>query len=183
VADQAAAWDHPYHAAASRYALQSADDPAAAYHPVTGRPDLEARDGDTWAPTGSLVATWIVRPAAEAASSAAHAVSLEIPGEVGGLKLLFMAQGSATFHRPGGAAVVLSAGDCLTCSADLVGDPIAPSPDMRLLLLYVSARAEQLRERSPSEIERLESLGARIVTRREVRPADDRRRINFLHDG
>ena len=179
-ADQAAAWDHPYHAAGSHYALQPADDPAAAYRPVAGRPDLEARDADTWSPTGRLVATWIIRPAAEPAVG--ELVPLEIAGETGGLKLLFVAQGSATFHRRDGVAFVLSAGDCLTCSADVVGDPIAPSPDMRLLLIFISSGAEQLRERTAAEIERLEALGPRIITHREVRPADDRRKINVLHD-
>jgi hypothetical protein len=75
---------------------------------------------------------------------------------------------------------VLSAGDCLTCSAGLIGDPIAPSPDMRLVLFFISARAEQLRERTPAEIERLESLGPRIITCREDRGADDQRPINCL---
>ena len=179
-ADQATAWDHPYPAAGASYAFQPPGALTARYHPVIGHPDLEARDCQTWAPTAKLVAAWIVRPARGATG---RDVSLSIPGEVGGLKLLFMAQGSAAFHRRDGSALVLSAGDCLTCSADLVSDPIAPSPDMRLLLCFISARAEQLRERSPAEIERLEALGPRIITRREVRPAGDQRGINVLHDG
>jgi hypothetical protein len=180
--DQNAAWDHPYHAAGAHYALQAADDLGAIYRPVAGRPDLEARDGDTWAPSGGLVATWIVRPASEPAP-APETVALAIADEVGGLRLLFMARGSATFHRRDGAMFLMSAGDCLTCNADLAGDPIEPSPDMRLLLFFISAAAEQLRQRTPTEIAHLEALGAEIITRREVRPADDRRCINFLHDG
>jgi hypothetical protein len=39
-----------------------------------------------------------------------------------------------------------------------------------------------LRERTPAEIARLIALGPRIVTRRQVRPAGDRRPVNFLAD-
>ena len=35
--------------------------PGAAYRPVAGRPDLEARDAQTWDASGRYVATWIVR--------------------------------------------------------------------------------------------------------------------------
>ncbi len=93
-ADQATAWDHPYHAADGRYAIQHADAPGAAYRPVATRPDLEARDAETWAPTGGLVATWILRPAGAAAPKD-RAVSLGIPGEKGGLNVLYMLAGSA----------------------------------------------------------------------------------------
>ncbi len=178
--DQAAAWDHPYHAAGASYAVQPADAPTAAYHPLAGRADLEVRDCRTWEPTNELVATWIVRPATGAAQG--HAANLSMPGEAGGLKVLFMAAGSAAFRRSDGDAVRLRAGDCLTCSAGLVGDPLDPSPDMRLLVFYVSARAEALRERTPAEIERLEALGPAIITRKLARPAHDDRAVNFLRD-
>jgi hypothetical protein len=178
-ADQATAWDHPYHAAGASYALQPADALTARYHPVIGDAGLEARDCHTWAPSNQLVATWIVRPARGASG---RDVSLGVPGEVGGLKLLFMAAGSASFQRNTGEALVLSAGDCLTCSADLIGDPLDPSPDMRLVLIYVSARAEALHERTAAEIARLESLGPAIITQRLVRPANDDHPVNFLRD-
>ena len=178
-ADQASAWDHPYHAAGASYALQSADALSARYHPVVGHPDLEARDCRTWEPSNELVATWIVRPARGASG---RDVGLNVPGEIGGLKLLFMAAGSATFHRDTGETLVLSAGDCLTCDADAIGDPLRPSPDMRLVLFYVSARAEALRERTPAEIARLESLGPAIISRRVVRPSHDDHPVNYLRD-
>ncbi|HLY78517.1 MAG TPA: hypothetical protein VKQ70_04035, partial [Caulobacteraceae bacterium] len=64
--DEGTAWDHPYHAAGASFAQQTADAPNAAYRPLAGHPGLEARDGHTWGPTGELVATWIIRPAAGA---------------------------------------------------------------------------------------------------------------------
>ena len=162
------------------YWLQSPGDASAAYRPVAGGPGLEARDCHTWAPSGELVATWIVRPAGFAAHG--HELALHIPGERGGLKLLFLVAGSARFERADGQTVLMGAGDCLTCSAELVGPPLDPSPDLRLVLFYISARAEGLRERSPAEIAALEALGPRIVTRRLVRPAHDDRPVNFLRN-
>jgi hypothetical protein len=53
---------------------------------------------------------------------------------------------------------------------------------MRMVRFFIAARAQALRERTPDEIAALEALGARIVTRREVRPAGDARPVNFLHD-
>jgi hypothetical protein len=180
-ADQASAWDHPYHASGARFAVQDAAAPGAAYRPVLGHPELEARDADTWEASGELVATWIVRPASGAAAGAPAA--LTIASEDGGLDLLFMAAGSASFERADtGEPFTLQAGDCLVATAGLAGAPTDPSPDMRLLRVYVSARAEQLRERTPAEIERLVALGPRIVTRREVRAAGDKRPVNTLHE-
>jgi hypothetical protein len=178
--DAATAWDHPYHAPGASYAMQAADAPTAGFHPVAGGSGLEARDCRTWEPSAELVATWIVRPASRAAQG--HEVSLSIPGETGGLSILFMAAGSASFEREGSNAVTLQSGDCLTCTAGLVGAPTRPSPDMRLLIFYISARAEALQERTPAETERLEAMGAAIITRRLVRPAHDDRPVNFLTD-
>jgi len=180
-ADQSTAWDHPYHTAGARYAFQPADAPGAAYHPVATRPDLEARDADTWAPTGGLIATWILRPTSPTAPKD-RAVSLGIPGERGGLNVLYMLAGSARFVRSDGDAFFMSAGDCLTCRQGAVGFPFDVSPDMRLIRFFVAARAETLRERSPEEIERLEALGPQIITRREVRRAADTRPVNFLRE-
>jgi quercetin dioxygenase-like cupin family protein len=177
---QAAAWDHPYHAPGARFAVQQAGDPGAAYRPVAGRDDLEARDAETWGPSGALVATWIVRPASGQASGAP--IRIGLPGESGGVEILYMAQGSARFLRAYGADFRLEAGDALTCSQGLVGEPFEASPDMRLLRFFISARAQALRERTPEEIARIEALGPAIVTRREIRPTGDPRPVNFLHD-
>jgi quercetin dioxygenase-like cupin family protein len=176
--DEAAAWDHPYHAAGAGFSIQAGDAPSAGYRPVAGAASLEARDCHTWEPTARLVATWIIRAATGAASG--RDVTLGIPDEPDALKFLFMAAGSATFEREGGEAVTLKAGDCLTCSGGLIRDPSEPSADMRLLLFCVSPRAEALRERTAAEIERAEALGPAIVTRRVVRPADDDRPVNCL---
>jgi hypothetical protein len=176
---QATAWDHPYHAVGASFAIQAADASTAVYHPVKGAPGLEARDCRTWEPSNELVATWIVRPSSGASG---HEQPLAIPGEVGGLKVLFVASGSATFRRGSGETIALGAGDCLTCNADLIGDPLAPSPDLRLVLFYVSARAEALLERTPAEIERLKALGPAIITRHVVRPAHDDHAVNYLRD-
>ena len=178
--DPATAWDHPYHAAGASYSMQAADAPTAGYHPVVGTPGLEARDCRTWEPSAQLVATWIVRHGTGAAEG--HGVSLSIPGETGGLNILFMASGSATFERERGQPVTLNAGDCLTCTAGLVGAPTQPSSGMRLLIFYVAARAEALQARTAEEIERLEAMGPAIITRRVVRPAHDDRPVNFLTD-
>ena len=177
--DQRSAWDHPYHAVGATYAIQPADAPAAAYRPVTSHPDLEARDGGTWGPTGGLVATWIVRPASATASGAA-AIDLAIPGESGGLEILYMVTGSAKFLRDGGETLTLSAGDALTVSKGEVGQPFDPSPDMRLIRFFIAAKAELLRERTPGEIHALEALGPQIITRSEVRPEGDARAVNVL---
>lgn len=176
-ADQRTAWDHPYHAKGAHFALQSPDEPAAAYRPVAGRPDLEARDGGVWGPSGQLCAVWIVRAFQGAAGAPA---SLEIAGEHGGLVILYMVTGSANVVRDDGELVRLQAGDCLTASRALAGDPVDPSPDMSLLKVFISTRAEALRERTPAEIEKLETLGPAIITRREVRPSGDARPVNML---
>ena len=181
-ADQRTAWRHPYHAKGARFAIQRAEDPDAGYRPVRGHPGLEARDGRTWRPSGELTAIWIVRPASGAVARAPP-IDLVVPGEQGGLDLLFMVAGSAKVERADGQAVRLEAGDCLTCSQGLVGQPFEASPDMRLLRFFISARAQQLRERTPEEIERLQALGAAIVTHREVRPEGDLRPVNFLQEG
>lgn len=180
-ADQSTAWDHPYHAVDGRYSIQHADAPGAAYRPVATRPDLEARDADTWAPTGGLVATWILRPASATAPKD-RAVSLGIPGEKGGINVLYMLAGSARFVRGDGEAFTMDAGDALTCRQGVVGYPFDCSPDMRLIRFFVAAKAETLRQRSPEEIERLEALGPRIITRRESRPEGDARPVNFLRE-
>jgi hypothetical protein len=180
-ADQASAWDHPYHPTGALYALQAASDAEAGYHPLAGHPGLEVRDAGTWAPSGRLVATWILRPAS-GGSQSSDPNTCAIAGETSGIDILFLAAGRARFRRPGGDEFVLEAGDCLTCSSGLAGDLLSLSPDARLLRLFISSRAEQLRERTPAEIERLEALGADIVTHREVRPEGDRRAVNFLHE-
>jgi hypothetical protein len=173
-ADQRTAWDHPYHAAGARFFIQDA-----AYRPVAARADLEARDAGTWEPTGGLVATWIIRPAS---SSAGPEVRIAAPGETGGIDILFMAKGSASFPRGDGEAVRLGAGDALTCDQGLVGDPFDCSPDMRLIKFFIAAKAQLLRERTSEEIARLEALGPDIITRREVRPEGDARPVNFLRE-
>jgi hypothetical protein len=177
--DQATAWDHPYHAAGASYALQSAESPTAAYHPVAGHPGLQARDCHTWEPTNELVATWIVRPGAGASG---REVNLGLPGEVSGLTVMFMASGSATFQRSDGDAIVLGPGDALTRTGDEISPPLDSSPDMRFVMFKISARAEALCERTPEEIERLEGLGPAIITRRLVRGSHDDRPVNFLRD-
>lgn len=182
-ADERTAWRHPYHAWGAHYALQTADDPAAAYGPVPERPDLEARDCGAWDGTGRLVAAWIIRPAS-APSAGGAPVSLTVPGETDGVALFYMVQGAARLSRTDGAdAVTLRAGDTLTCSEGLVGLPEAMSPDMRLLRFFVTARAQALRERTPEEIARLQALGPGIITSKEVRPEGDTRPINFLVQG
>jgi len=180
--DQGAAWDHPYHAPGARFALQTAADPDAAYRPVDGQPHLEARDAGTWSPSGGLVATWIVRPARGGAAAVAP-VRLGVADEGGGLDILYMLAGSAKFRRQNGAVVALETGDTLTCRQASVGDPFECSTDMRLVRFFIAAKAQTLRERTPDEIARLESLGAAIITRREPRPAGDARPVNYLHDG
>ena len=179
-ADQSSAWDHPYHAQTERFHHQSADAPEAAYRPVAGGDDIEARDAGTWEATGGLVATWFIRPAT-IDSRNAPSLSLDIPGETGGVDILFMVAGSAHFSRTDGEEIVLEAGDALTHSQGLVGDPFACSRDMRLIRFFIAARTQDLRERTPEEIDRLEALGPRIVTRREVRPDGDTRPVNLFH--
>jgi len=177
-ADQRTAWDHPYHAPGAAYALQEAHAPDAAWRPVEGAAHLEVRDAATWEPTGGLVATWIVRPAA-GAQGEPHV--LGIPGEAGGLDVLYMMHGSARFTRKDGEPFDLNAGDTLTVTGGVVGQPFDVSADMRLIRFFVASRAELLRERTPQEIETLEALGAGIVTHREPRPQDDTRPVNMLH--
>jgi quercetin dioxygenase-like cupin family protein len=181
VEDQRTAWAHPYHAAGAHYALQPPEAPGAAYRPVTDRPDLEARDADTWGPTGGLVATWILRPASDEARKG-EPLSPEIAGEADGLEVLYMMSGSARFRGADDEAFVLNAGDTLTASQGLVLGPFDPAPGMRLIKFFVAARAQQLRERTPAEIEHLEALGPAIITAREVRPEGDVRPINVLVD-
>jgi hypothetical protein len=179
-ADQRTAWDHPYHTPGARYALQGADAPGAAWRPVASRPGLEARDAETWGPTGGLTATWILRPAGAAASDAPP-VTLGVAGETGGIDIFYMLAGSASLPRSQ-ETVRLEAGDALTCSQGLVGDPADCSPDMRLIRFFIPARAQTLRERTPEEMRRLEALGPRIITRRELRPDGDDRPVNFLRE-
>ena len=181
-ADQRTAWRHPYHAEGARFAIQRAEDPDAAYRPVQGHPALEARDGRTWRASGGLVATWIVRPA-RPESRYAPPLSLAVQGEEGGLELLFMVSGSASVRRKDGEAILLEAGDCITCSQGLVGAPYAASPDMRLIKFFIPARAQALRQRTPAEIEALQRLGPDIVTHKEVRPEGDLRPVNVLQEG
>ena len=126
------------------------------------------------------MSTLDLRPAA--APPSGPAVSLEIAGETGGVVVLYMVGGSASFEKLDGETVTLSAGDALTCSQGLVGDPFDVSPDMRLIRFFVSARVQTLRERTPDEIKRLEALGPKIITRREVRPEGDERPVNFLRE-
>jgi mannose-6-phosphate isomerase-like protein (cupin superfamily) len=180
--DQRTAWRHPYHAEGARFAVQRAEDPDAAYRPVAGHPDLEARDGKTWRASGGLVATWIVRPASSS-SAGAPPLALSIPGEDGGLDILFMASGSARVMREDGEDILLQAGDCLTCSQGLVGAPHDASPDMRLVRFFIPARAQALRQRTPAEIEALQRLGPAIITARELREDGDLRPVNVLREG
>ena len=179
-ADQRSAWDHPYHAAGASFSLQTPDDSGAAYRAVAGRPDLEARDAGIWGPSGELCAVWVVRAAQGVAGPP---VPLEIPGEAGGLTILYMVRGAANVVRDDGELVQLNAGDCLTANQALAGDPVDPSADMSLLKVFISSRAEGLRERTPAEIEKLEALGPAIITRRETRAAGDVRPVNALHGG
>jgi len=181
-ADQRTAWRHPYHAPGARFDIQRASDPDAGYRPVRGHPGLEARDGHTWTASGGLVATWIVRPVSRASENAPP-IDVAVPHEEGGLELLLMATGSAKLEREDGQTVRLAAGDCLTCDQGQVGRPFDASPDMHLLRFFIAARAQELRERTPDEIARLEALGPGIVTRREVRPEGDKRPVNFLQEG
>jgi hypothetical protein len=171
-ADQRTAWDHPYHAAGASFSIQRANSPDATYCPVVGRDDLEARDAQTWKPTGGLVATWIIRPVSEARPKRL-AISLGIRGEKRGIDVLHMINGSAEFVGSGSRKIILKAGDTLTHSHGIVvGDPVDYSS--------VAAKAALLRARTPEEIKQLEDLGPRIITRREVRPVSDTRPINFL---
>ncbi|CAN7641429.1 hypothetical protein LJR225_004993 [Phenylobacterium sp. LjRoot225] len=179
--DQATAWDHPYHAPGAGFALQGPDDPGAVWRPLLGLPELQVRDGETWTPTNRLVATQILRAAAEGPATG-EAIGLEIPGETGGLEVYLVVQGAVGFAAPDGTPLELATGDCLTCTAGLAGAPKAPSADLRLLRFFVSSRAEELYERSREEIERLEALGPGLAQRREVRPEGDSRPINFLSD-
>jgi hypothetical protein len=175
--DQATAWDHPYHAPGASFFLQNAAAPSATYHPVAGHPDLEARDCHTWEPTNELVATWIVRPSAGVTG---REIDLELPGEVTGLTLAFVASGSATI-QDGDGAVVIGPGDALTAFGKEISLS-GPSPDLRLLLFKLSAGVEALCERTPAEIARVKALGPAIIARRVVRPAHDDRPVNFLRD-
>ena len=109
-------------------------------------------------------------------------VRIAAPGETGGIDILFMAKGSASFSRGDGEVVRLGAGDALTCDQGLVGDPFDCSPDMRLVKFFIAAKAQLLRERTSDEIARLEALGPDIITRREVRPEGDARPVNFLRE-
>ncbi len=181
-ADQRTAWRHPYHTQGCRFAIQKAEDPDAGYRSVRGHPGLEARDGHTWAPSGGLVATWIVRPVSKASENAPP-IDLRLTGEQGGVELLFMVSGSAKVEREDGQTLRLETGDCLTCSQGLVGEPFEASPDMRLLRFFIPARAQQLRQRTSEEIARLEALGPDIVTAKEIRSEGDPRPVNFLQEG
>lgn len=178
---QATAWDHAYHAPGACYSLQGPDDSGAAWRPVEGLPGFELRDAATWGPTNRLVATQILRAAAEGHAAGAPA-PLGVPGEAGGLEIYLVVRGKVRLQAPEEATVTLETGDCLTCTAGLAGTLEAPSEDLRLLRFHVSARAEALYERSPEEIARLEALGPALIRRREVRPKGDTRPINFLSE-
>lgn len=180
--DQRTAWRHPYHAEGARFAIQRAEDPDAAYRPILGYPQLEARDARTWKASGGLVETWIVRPASPA-SAGAPPLDPAMPEAEGGLEVLFMASGSARVTRKDGAEIRLDPGDCLTCSQGLVGEPYAASPDMRLVWFFISARAQTLRQRTLDEIETLQRLGPGIITARETREDGDLRPVNVLQEG
>ena len=177
--DQRTAWRHPYHTPGAGFAVQSADAPEAAYRPVAGRDDLEARDCCTWGPSGGLAATWIIRPASAGATTG-ESLNLDTSNETGGIDILFMVAGSGRFRRKDGEGIVLNTGDTLTCDQGAIGDPFDCSPDMRLLRFLIAAKVRQLRERTPEEIGRLEALGASIITYREVRPDGDARPVNCL---
>ena len=177
--DQASAWDHPYHLAGARFHLQAEGDPEAGYRPLDGREDLEVRDAGTWGPTAGLVATWIVRPVSDVAPTGAP-LGLGIAGESGGIEIFYMVSGSARFRRDDGEAVRLEAGDTCTCSQGALTLPEDAPADMRLLVLFIAARAQNLRERTADEIRRLEALGPGIIRRREVRPDGDTRPVNCL---
>lgn len=179
-ADQASAWDHPYHLPGARFAAQHEADPEAAYRPVAGQPDLEVRDGGTWGPSAGLVATWIVRPR-DVDAAGGPSTSLAVPGEQGGVEISYLVSGSARFRRDTGEEVRLAAGDTVTCCQGGLGLPLDPSPGMRLLRFFIAARAQDLRARTPDEIARLEALGPRIITRRQVRSESDTRPVNALH--
>src|SRR5207245_2132273 len=118
---QATAWDHPYHSAGARYAIQHPHETGAEYRPVATRSDLQARDAGTWAPSGGLVATWIIRPAG--APTPGPAIRPDIAGETCGVEILYMVGGSASVCRHGGEDIRLEAGDTLTVSLGLVGYP------------------------------------------------------------
>ncbi|WP_293905191.1 hypothetical protein [Phenylobacterium sp.] len=178
-ADQATAWEHPYHLPGAHFAIQDERSPGAAYRPVAGRPDLEARDAATWEPSAGLVATWILRPASAKAAEG-PAVTVGMPGEAGGIDIFYMVGGSARLRRDTGEDVLLQAGDTATVSQGALGDPYDGSADMRLLRFFIAAKAQCLRERTPDEIRRLEDLGPRIIRRRQVRPAGDARPVNVL---
>ena len=179
--DQRTAWRHPYHAAGANFQVQGAASDDATYGPVVGRPDLEARDGHTWraADRRPRIATWFIRPTA---GSSAPAVQLGIPGEEGGLDILYMVGGSARFARDDGEAFALDAGDTLIASQGRMGELQTCSSDMRLVRFFVAAKAQQLRERTAEEIERLEALGLRIITGRQLRPESDQRPVNVLSE-
>jgi quercetin dioxygenase-like cupin family protein len=180
-ADQRTAWDHPYHAEGANFRIQHANSPDAAYSPVAGREDLEARDGQTWEPTGGLVATWIIRRASKTHQKNLP-INLGISKEKGGIDVLYMINGSAEFTRNDGQRIILKAGDTLTHSRGLVGAPIGYSNDMRLIRFSVAAKAALLRERTLEEVKKLQDLGPRIITHKEVRPIGDARSINFLRE-
>jgi hypothetical protein len=179
--DQASAWDHPYHAPGERFFMQPANAPAAAYRPVAEREDLEVRDCQTWSATGGLVATWFIRPASRGPVRASP-VSLDLLGEAGGVAILHVVSGSTHVLKADGKAIELFAGDTLTHSQELVGMPFDFSPDVRMICFFIPPRAQTLRQRTAKEIQLLEDLGPRVITRRVVRPEGDVRPVNFLHD-
>lgn len=179
-ADQRTAWAHPYHTPGAGFFLQEHDAPEAAYRPVAGRADLEARDAGTWVPTGRMVATWFIRPASAAVAAAVPPVHLAVAGERGGVEIYYAVDGWAEFGARDGATVRLETGDTLTCSPGLLGEMTACSADLRLIKFFIAARVESLRERNAEEIAQLEALGGRIITGSEVRPQGDSRPVNVL---
>jgi hypothetical protein len=181
-ADQATAWDHPYHRPGADFFLQRADAPDAAYRPVAGQPELEMRDAGTWGPSDGLVATWIIRPASAASPADGVSIRPTIAGEAGGVEIFYMVNGSGRFRTAQGDDLHLGEGDTSTHSQDLVAGPFECSPDMRLLRFLIAAKCQTLRERTPDEIARIEAMGPRIIRRRELRAEGDLRPVNGLRN-
>jgi mannose-6-phosphate isomerase-like protein (cupin superfamily) len=178
-ADQRTAWAHPYHTPGAYFFHQAHDAPGAAYQPMAGGQNLEARCAETWRPSAGMVATWLIRLALGSGAEG-PAVALEISGEEGGVEILYAVAGSALLRTHDGREVRLETGDTLTCSQGLVAEITAASPDLRLVKFFIAAKVQALRARTAEEIARLEELGGQIVTGCEVRPEHDSRDVNFL---
>jgi len=184
--DRLMAWDHKYHAKDARFAFQKASDADAAYHPVLGCTDIEARTTNIWEASGKMTALWFIRPIAAKAQQPMTAVP-HIPVEIAskdeaGFDILHMVTGSADFVRANGEILTLKAGDVVTYNHALIGPrPINYSVDMRLIKIHISGRARQLKQQTQQEIARLQGLGAHIVTKKIMRKKNDKRPVNFLH--